>query len=336
MAPASRAQRQHGQGPGFAEVRRRPGLPAQGGGGGGGDSRRDSGHGHSSAAYRGGSGAGPSAGLVPPLESDASLHDLLAPLVAERVRRNGGLSPPSPLEVPTALAAISAVVAPPSHGADNGASAAERGAFTSHFESACKSLGMQGFRTCSLVADKLGVSIRCKSSPQDHPERGCPEEQVDFPWSSISDVQDPRPKPGLQGCAVTLGVREPTRLFEGSAGALALVLRLPDRETAQRLADAALAFKAYETQTSLFNARGRGGPPARGPPPPAGASASVIAGGAALLLDERGGAFWSMGERAEGMEAAKAGALDPLVGGGVQLEGASLDDQQACCTLCWC
>lgn len=248
--------------------------------------------------------------IAPPPEIDASLQDLLAPLVAERVHDFGRLAPPNSLEVEHVFAAISAVSTP----ADSSNGIYGPG---SHFASACRSLARHGFRRCRLVVDKLGVSIHCAAEPQ----LGQEAEQVDFPWSSISDVQDPRAKAGLQGCAVTLGVREPTRLFEAPSAALALVLRLPDRVTARRLADAALAFKAYEAQTALWNACGG-----------LGAHSAAFGKFAKLLLDERGSAFWSLSgpEEAEYLEAAKT-HVEPL---GPVVEASA--PESSCCHLCWC
>mmetsp|Transcript_153905 Transcript_153905/g.271737 ORF Transcript_153905/g.271737 Transcript_153905/m.271737 type:complete len:382 (+) Transcript_153905:101-1246(+) len=252
-----------------------------------------------------------SGAIAPPPEIDASLQDLLAPLVAERVHDLGQIAPPSSLEVRNVFAAISAVSAP--------ALSPDGSSEGSHFSSACRSLARSGFRRCCLVVDKLGVSVRCVEER----EMGQQEEQVDFPWSSISDVQDPRLKAGLQGCAVTLGVREPTRLFEAASGALALVLRLPDRDTARRLADAALAFKAYEAQTALWNACSQAG---------LGTISAPFGKFATLLLDERGCAFWSLvgDEEAAYLEAAKTHVepLGPVVEVSVP--------ESSCCNLCWC
>lgn len=252
--------------------------------------------------------------LAPPPESDASLRDLLAPLVAEKVRSGGGLAPPDALELDNALAAISAV----SVASREAAGAA--GSSTSHFACACQSLAMRGFRRCSVVVDKLGVSVRClpeDAGPGDAAAGAV--EQVDFPWSSVSDVQDPRLKPGLQGCAVTLGVREPARLFEGPAGALALVLRLPDRQAACRLADTALAFKAYEAQAALWNACRRALP--------------GIAQESMLFLDDRGCAFWSLPDDVRD-ELHGPGIAPPSELLGPVLEGSTTESQ--CCNLCWC
>jgi len=250
-------------------------------------------------------------GLSPPPDSDVSLLDLLAPLVAERLQRTGGLAPPpQPLEISDAFAAISVVTVP-----RGDTSGAVPGACASHFVQACSSLATHGFRRCSLVVDKLGVSVRCLEG---HGSQGHPAEQVDFPWSSVSDVQDPRLRTGLQGCTLALGVREPARLFGGPAGALTLVLRLPNGSTAGRLADAALAFKAYEAQTAL---RSRG---------QAAASPAL----AALLLDECGSAFWSLTgdeeQEAAGADAAKVN-MEPC---GPVMEGGPLEPP--CCSLCWC
>lgn len=232
-------------------------------------------------------------------EADASLHELLAPLVKESLQASGHISPPNPLEVLGAFAAISSVAS---------ASAVGDVQMVSHFRGALRSLAQQGFRRCSLVSDKLGISIRCLEEV----DLGHQEEQVDFPWSSVSDIQDPRTKAGLQGCAVTFGVREPSRIFEGASGALALVVRLPDRATARKLADAALAFKAYEAQTLLWKVCGRGG---------------NNFGTAALLLDERGCAFWSLADdNTVGVEAA------PLPY--VMEQGAA--PESTCCNICWC
>jgi len=214
------------------------------------------------------------------------------------------------------FAAVSAVAAPSAASTDpRTGKTAEPG---SHFVSACKSLAMQGFRRCNLVADKLGVSIRCDPDPDDQ-ESPFPAEQVDFPWSSISDVQDPRAKAGLQGCTVTMGIREPSRLWEAPVGALALVLRLPDRAAARQLADAALAFKAYEAQAALWHACGRVAP-----------SVAPVAARPVLLLDERGSAFWSLAgdEDVAFSEATKSMPVE------IHLEGASTDTP--CCNLCWC
>lgn len=236
-------------------------------------------------------------------EADASLCDLLAPLVAESLGAYGRVAPPSPLEVGGAFAAISAV---PSASAIQGGS---------HFVSALRSLAQCGFRRCSLVVDKLGLSICCLEEL----DLGHSAEQVDFPWSSVSDVQDPRLKPGLQGCAVTVGIREPSRLFEGPCGALALVVRLPDRESAQRLADATLAFKAYEAQTMLWNVCGHG------------VSTESLSSLTTLLLDERGCAFWSVADdNKRGVEAAKV-HTEPFV---YMEQGAP--PETTCCNICWC
>lgn len=244
--------------------------------------------------------------LTAPPESDASLGDLLAPLVAERMRHNGRIAPPEPLEFPMVFAAISAIAAP----------TADPGAQWSHFMGACESLATCGFRRCSLVVDKLGISVRCVDE-QDVPGR--PGEQVDFPWSSISDVQDPRLKNGLQGCAVTLGIREPARLFEGPAGALALALRLSSWEDARNFADAALAFKAYEAQMAVWNSQRCHTEP----------STDTVA---LLLLDERGYAFWSINGEEEA-EPIPEPSVDLDVMGPVT-EGNMTTTP--CCTLCWC
>lgn len=260
-------------------------------------------------------------------ESDASLCDLLAPLVAERVQDVGRLAPPSALEVDSAYAAISAVALPAPATAVSAGGAALGVAVLdaapgSHFVSACRNLALSGFRRCSLVVDKLGVSIRCLRSDPDLPSEA---EQVDFPWSSISDVQDPGLRAGLQGCTVTLGIREPSRLFEGPSGALALVVRLPDRKTARRLADATLAFKAYEAQTALWNMWG----PRQ---EICGNTRLFDEGFAALLLDEQGCAFWSLaGEE----EAAQCGRADPTTCGPT-VEAYVPQGPQQCCHLCWC
>lgn len=251
------------------------------------------------------SGSVSSASLALSPEPDASLRDLLAPLVAESLRAHGRLAPPSPLELDGAFAAISAV---PSATSDRHFHNA------SHFASALRSLAQCGFRRCSLVVDKLGLSIRCLEEL----DLGHDSEQVDFPWSAISDVQDPRLKQGLQGCAVTLGIREPTRLLEGPCGALALVIRLPDRDSARKLADAALAFKAYEAQTILWNVRGRS------------RSAAVSSVSATLLLDECGFAFWSLGSDDKcGVEVAKV--HEPFI---YVEQGAPAET--TCCNICWC
>lgn len=246
--------------------------------------------------------------LAPPLECDSSLQDMLAPLVAERLHLKGGMSPPNSLEVAGVLAAISAVSAPSSNSAG------------SHFAGACGALAMHGFRQCSVVVDKLGISVRCSDAQLD---RGQGAEQVDFPWSSISDVQDPRLKRGLQGCAVTLGVREPSRLGEGPPGALALVLRLADHDAAQRLADTVLAFKAYEAQTALWNKFGRA-PTA----PPGDESAAV------LMLDERGSAFWSLAEDDPWAATEEAKICLDAYGGTISMESAA--PVPPCCQFCWC
>eukprot|EP00927_Polykrikos_kofoidii_P017528 TRINITY_DN18003_c0_g1_i1.p1 TRINITY_DN18003_c0_g1~~TRINITY_DN18003_c0_g1_i1.p1 ORF type:complete len:357 (-),score=54.70 TRINITY_DN18003_c0_g1_i1:321-1259(-) len=247
-----------------------------------------------------------------PLEIDASLRDLLAPLVAERVRQNGGIAPPHAFQVEGAFAAVSTVTAANSE-SRAGSVGTERG---SHFAGACRSLAMHGFRRCSLVVDKLGLSITCVPE-----EPGGQTEQVDFPWSSISDVQDPRTKSGLQACAVTLGIREPSKLFQAPTSALALVLRLPDRETAQRLADAGLAFKAYEAQAALWYACGR-----------AVVTAPLIGATAALLLDERGCAFWSVAGDVDASNAEIVPTVPADIG--PVMEGSTSPTH--CCNLCWC
>lgn len=254
--------------------------------------------------------ADPSGGrmLAPPLECDSSLRDMLAPLVAERLHLKGGISPPNLLEVAGVLAAISAVAAPSSNSTG------------SHFAGACGALAMHGFRQCSLVVDKLGVSVRCTDSQA---ESGQGADQVDFPWSSISDVQDPRLKRGLQGCAVTLGVREPSRLGEGPPGALALVLRLADHDAAQRLADTVLAFKAYEAQTALWNKFGRT------PNVTQGDESSAV-----LMLDERGSAFWSLAEDDPWAASEEAKLCLDAYGGTISMESAA--PVPPCCQFCWC
>lgn len=239
---------------------------------------------------------------LPPESMDASLRDMLAPLVAESLRAHGRLAPPRSLELSGVFAAVSAV----SSGVTTGCTQSD-----SHFVSAIQCLAQRGFRRCSVVVDKLGVSIGC----MEELDAGHCAEQVDFQWSSICDVQDPRLKPGLQGCAVTLGIREPTRLFEGPRGALALVLRLPNRESARSLADASLAFKAYEAQTVLWHA----------------CTASSLVASTQLLLDECGCAFWSTPDSAGcAVEAAKV-HMEPFV---YVEHGAP--PETTCCNMCWC
>merc|ERR1711972_614607 len=151
---------------------------------------------------------------------------------------------------------------------------------------------------------------------------GYQAEQFDFPWSSICDIQDPMPRAGLQGCAVTVGIREPSRLFEGPCGGLALVLRLPNKESARRLADAGLAFKAYEAQTALWNACNL-----------ATVQGTVaLAGFARLLLDEHGFAFWSAAEdHCSAQPQARKALHEPFV---YVEQGPA--QETPCCNLCWC
>merc|ERR1711972_1078633 len=95
-------------------------------------------------------GAGGRFGLATaaaPSEIDASLRDLLAPLVAERVRHAGGIAPPDALEIDGVFAAVSAVAAPSGAAASDN-SFSMNGEPNSHFTSACRSLAMQGFRRC--------------------------------------------------------------------------------------------------------------------------------------------------------------------------------------------
>jgi len=203
---------------------------------------------------------------------DSSLRDFLAPLVTECNNSRGRITPPNVFRVQSALAAISAVKLP---GANDP---------TTYLVSARKSLATHGFRRCDLVVDKLGVSVRCfpdEGSFKSKLNHGNLSDQFDFPWTSISDVQDPRTKKGLQGLAVTFGIREPASLGGEPSGALCLVIRLPDRVTAHKLADVALAFKVYEVQTAVWNSVGRNG-------------LAAARNSAALLLDERGIAFWSL------------------------------------------
>jgi len=245
----------------------------------------------------------PSNALAPPPESDASLQELLAPLVAECLHDRKRIAPPNALELDGAFAAISAI----------GDLCGSNGG--SYFASALRSLAQHGFRRCSLVVDKLGLSIRCLEELS----LGCEAEQVDFSWSSISDVQDPHQKAGLQGCAVTVGIREPVRLFEGPCGGLALVLRVRNRESARRLADAALAFKAYEAQTTLWNCVGNKG------------QASLI-GLTKLLLDDHGCAVWSLPDnQSSSVSQVPKVFAEPCV----YMEQGSTS-QTPCCNLCWC
>lgn len=196
---------------------------------------------------------------------------------------------------------------------------------TLHFVSARKILATSGFRRCDIVVDKLGVSVRCLEdlgagdAKQSH---GFPSEQIDFPWSSISDVQDPRTKKGLQGHAVMLGIREPASLGGEPSAALCLVLRLPDRPTAHKLADVALAFKVYEVQTAVWNTVERHG-------------LAAARSNAALLLDERGIAFWSLSlyDEPAMMEAPRCN-ID-IIGNDIVYEAAA-PNVLCCGGLCWC
>lgn len=241
--------------------------------------------------------------LAPPPESDASLQELLAPLVAECLHDRQRMGPPDALELDGAFAAISAIG--DLRGSNSG----------SYFTAAIRSLAKHGFRRCTLVVDKLGLSIRCLEELP----LGCRAEQVDFSWSSISDVQDPHQKAGLQGCAVTLGIREPARLLESSCGGLALVLRLQNRESARRLADAALAFKAYEAQTALWTCVGN-------------KSKAALMELTKLLLDEHGCAVWSLPDsQSNSLLQAPQVLAEPYV----YMEQGP-DSQTPCCNLCWC
>eukprot|EP00929_Paragymnodinium_shiwhaense_P028070 TRINITY_DN16344_c0_g1_i4.p1 TRINITY_DN16344_c0_g1~~TRINITY_DN16344_c0_g1_i4.p1 ORF type:complete len:410 (+),score=70.49 TRINITY_DN16344_c0_g1_i4:67-1230(+) len=288
-------------------------------------------------------------GLLSISDLDASLRDLLAPLVAEARHRRGdgaAFSPPEPVEVRGAFAAVSAVCMVQKSSASPSGFA---GSAESHFQGACQALAHQGFRQCDIIVDKLGVCLRCESEESED------DQQVDFPWSSVSDVQDPRSKAGLQGCMMTLTVREPACLSEAPAGALALVLRLPDRATARRLADATLAFKAYEAQAyGLCDGAARrsqlvavGGGPVNGVPVAAApnvqhAAAFQAASLASLLLDERGCAYWSLADGHEllamqhlGAAHVEAAEQQHAVLPHFTMEG-SVDGDTPCCHICWC
>jgi len=257
-----------------------------------------------------------------PPEDDALLGELLAPLVAEKMRRTGSLRAPEPIEEGHVFAAINAA----------SASCASKNCIQeendprcgpwSHFAGACAALssGERGFRCCTLVADKLGVSIRC--ADEDNGQKSLMT-QIDFPWSSISDVQEPRQEGGPESCTVTLAIREPTRLSGGPAGALALTLRLPSWKVARRFADTVFAFKAFEAQRTLLSNITKPVAP------------ETHADGQ-LLLDETGCAFWALDQDTQlDPEDEEAGFLSPVMEAYV-MESCPAPVPTPCCTLCWC
>lgn len=119
--------------------------------------------------------------------------------------------------------------------------------------------------------------------------------------------RQPRPRdrgpsphaPPLRDHIVTMRVREPVALGVEHQQPLTLELRLPDVATAARVADAAVAFKAYELKAMLCAAMARRHSSAYREPSRASSSGSqprqkakVNKPATSLLLDELGTAFW--------------------------------------------
>lgn len=214
------------------------------------------------------------------LESDPSLGDLLRPLVSEAFTDLHRITMPTPLDVPLVLVAL-AVSGEPDD--------------VTHFERACQSLATAGFRICSVVMDKLGLSVRClkplKEYNPDGEEYELPE-CFHFPWASVMDIE-PKMSADPDGeHLIVIRVREPVALGNEPSGGLMLVLRMADRALASRIVDCTLAFKSYEFQMVLFNSR------VSMP-----SSAAAHNGAAALFLDEKGFAFWRLGwDQLEQME----------------------------------
>jgi len=309
--------------------------------------------------------------------SARNLETLLETMVAESARdliaRPRGdtpqLTPPAIVEVPSAHAAL--ISGMHEHAEDDCApsifhrhstcpsSAGEAGNASGHrmpaphFEHARRQLHTRKrYRGCALVVDKLGVSIRC------------PNAHLDFPWSSIVDVdvglpsalslskqslsdcgsssssaassprigtpgpvddastmtasamcnacntrrqprtdRGPSPRaPPVRDHIVTMRVREPAALGADQLLPLTLELRLPDGATAARVADAAVAFKAYELKAMLCAAMARRNASAYQRASSSGVSTSgselprprtkADKPSTTLLLDELGTAFW--------------------------------------------
>jgi hypothetical protein len=274
------------------------------------------------------------------MEVTASLRELLAPLVRECFLDIGRIEPPEPLTVPTALC----VLAVDGRGrGDLGRSGTQtptapvQEGWSTYYVQACGSLDPArggGPRRCSLVVDKLGVSVKtfpdapgeinvdfwmADSMSSEVPNT---EHMLSFPWSCIADVE-PLSGRGKRSHRLAVRIREPAALGEERRLALTLELLLPDWGQVRQLADAALEFKSYEVQTGLLAMRDFSSP-----------TPTLSSGATTLLLDEQGHAFWSMGIQ----EAEDEDNTEPLTpGDGMRLWPRMSESTDATVgRSCWC